>query len=438
MTVTVTNNGFDFQFDLKDQNILIVDDNTTNLAVMVDYLEDSGLTTLVSQDGESSLKRAKYAKPSIILLDILMPGLDGYETCSRLKNDPETRDIPVIFMTALSSTEDKVRGFEVGAVDYVTKPIQPAEVLARISLHLKFRYMTQTLAKQNEMLKTEIEQRKVIQAQLNKINSKLQQEVRDRISAQQALKKLNEDLEQRVKKRTIQLMQSNHELQQEIVERQQAENQVRNSLKEKEMLLKEIHHRVKNNLLVVSSLLEFQTEYIKDPEIIKMFENSQHRIHSMALIHEQLYHCPNLKNIDFSQYIKSLVDRLSQTYNINHNSITFSLDIQPVFLNIETAHPCGLIVNELIANALEHGFPNNKKGKIFVSLRTEKNSLIVLKIKDNGVGFPANLDFYNTESLGLQLISTLTEQLEGKITLDRSEGTSFTIIFSELDYCDRI
>ena len=434
----LSTNGFNFQFDLKDHNILIVDDNPTNLAVIVDYLEDSGLTILVSQDGESSLKRAKYAKPGLILLDVLMPGLDGYETCRRLKDAPETRDIPVIFMTALSSTEDKVKGFEVGAVDYVTKPFQPEEVLARIKLHLQLRFMTQTLSQKNQTLEWEIQQRKTAETRLKTINYQLQQEIEERLTAQESLKKLNEELENIVEKRTIELININRQLKQENIERQQVETQVRKALKEKEILLKEIHHRVKNNLLVVSSLLAFQTEFIKDEAIIKMFDNSQNRIHSMALIHEHLYRSHNLKSIDFSQYIKSLIDQLSATYNISQAPLEFSIFTQPVLVNIETAHPCGLIVNELIANALEHGFPNNRKGKIFVSLQKQKDCSIVLKIKDNGVGFPTNLDFHHTESLGLQLVSTLIEQLEGEITLDRTEGTCFTITFSELDYCDRL
>ncbi len=438
MTVTLSTNGFNFEFDLKDHNILIVDDNPTNLSVIVDYLEDFGLTILVSQDGESSLKRAKYAKPSIILLDVLMPGIDGYETCRILKKTPETQDIPVIFMTALSSIEDKVKGFEVGAVDYVTKPFQPEEVLARIKLHLQLRFMTKSLSKKNETLKCEIQQRKTAETRIKKTNYKLQQEVKERIAAQQAIKQLNEELENRVEKRTIQLMKINQKLQQEVVEREQAENKVRNSLKEKEILLKEIHHRVKNNLLVVSSLLEFQTEYIEDPEIIKMFENSQNRIQSMALIHEKLYASHDLKTINFGQYIESLVEQLSATYDVYANNVTFSLDVQSLFINIETAHPCGLIVNELIANSLEHGFPDNKQGNVFVSLKSKKSNIITLQIKDDGVGFPEDLDFQETESLGLQLVSTLTEQLEGEIILDRTGGTCFTITFSELDYCDRV
>jgi two-component sensor histidine kinase/DNA-binding NarL/FixJ family response regulator len=437
MTVTLTTNGFNFQFDLKDHNILIVDDNPTNLAVIVDYLEDSGLTILVSQDGESSLKRAKYAKPSIILLDVLMPGIDGYEACSRLKNDPDTRDIPIIFMTALSSTEDKVKGFEMGAVDYVTKPIQPEEVLARINLHLQLRYMTNTLARQNEILQAEVEQRKIIQTKLNKINHKLQQEVNDRITAQEALKKLNEELENRVEERTIQLKQSNYQLQQEINERKQAEVKVRNSLQEKEVLLKEIYHRVKNNLLVVSSLLEIQSGSIEDPEIVKMFKNSQHRIHSMALVHEQLYQSKNLKELDLSVYLQALVEKISYSYDTSLQGINFNIDTQPIYVNIETANSCGLIVNELIANALEHAFIKQESGNIWLNLLQEAKGQIILTIKDDGVGLPGNFDFDNTDSLGLKLVRILTRQLEGELELHQKEGTCFQITFAELDYRDR-
>ncbi|AOW98522.1 hypothetical protein BJP34_02855 [Moorena producens PAL-8-15-08-1] len=140
-------------FDLKKYTILIIDDNPTNLRVAFDYLEDCGFTILVSQDGESGLKRAKYAHPQIILLDVLMPGIDGFETCCRLKADQATKDIPVIFMTALSSTEDQVKGFEVGGVDYVTKPLQHEELLTRIINHLRIQELTEKLQLQNQELK---------------------------------------------------------------------------------------------------------------------------------------------------------------------------------------------------------------------------------------------------------------------------------------------
>ena len=438
MTQILSTSGFNFQFDLKDHNILIVDDNPTNLSVIVDYLEDSGLTVLVSQDGESSLKRAKYAQPGIILLDVLMPGIDGYETCRRLKSDPEIQDIPVIFMTALSSTDDKIKGFEVGAVDYVTKPIQPAEVMARIKLHLQLRYMTQTLARQNEILKIEIEQRKTVQERLRNINSKLEQEAQERIAAQQALKQLNLELEQRVERRTILLAQSNQQLQQEIIERKQAETKLKNSLTEKEVLLKEIYHRVKNNLLVVSSLLEIQCSSLEDPDMIRILRNSQDRIHSMALVHEQLYRSENLKEIDLSVYIEALLEKISNSHGNLAQTIRFNTDTEAIHLNIETVNSCGLIINELVTNALEHAFVGREQGNIWLSLKRHDRGDIILTVKDDGVGVTSDFNFEEAESLGLRLVRILTKQLEGEIELDLEQGTCFKIIFSELNYRDRL
>ncbi|MEL7419443.1 MAG: response regulator [Cyanobacteria bacterium J06555_3] len=433
-----TDFGLSSKFNLKDHNILIVDDNPTNLSVIVDYLEDSGLSVLVSQDGESSLKRAKYAKPGIILLDVLMPGIDGYETCIRLKDESVTKDIPVIFMTALSSTEDKIKGFEVGAVDYVTKPIQPEEVLARIKLHLQLRHMNSNQARQNEILTAEIEQRKIVQKRLSQINHRLEQEVGDRITAQNALKKLNENLEAIVEKRTVLLAQSNKQLQQEVTERQQAEAKLKNSLSEKEILLKEIYHRVKNNLLVVSSILELQTNYIADPEIVKMLRNSQDRIHSMALVHEQLYRSDNLKEIDLNVYIKALLSKISDSHSNSEKEIALNINTESINLNIETAHSFGLIINELVTNALEHAFVERRQGNIWINLSRTNNAEIVLVIKDDGVGVPPDFDFNNSNSLGLKLVRILTRQIEGEIELDFTQGTSYKITFSELDYCDRL
>jgi|GEM_PF-3577145 len=434
----VTNVGFNNKFNLKDHNVLIVDDNPTNLSVIVDYLENCGLTVLVSQDGNSSLKRAKYAKPSLILLDVLMPGIDGYETCRCLKNEPETQDIPVIFMTALSSIENKVRGFDVGAVDFVTKPIQPEEVLARVKLHLQLRYMTKAQTIQNEILLAEIEQRKIVQARLSQINQTLEQEGRDRIAAQQALKNLNQDLEDMVAKRTVLLAKSNQKLKQEVLERQQAEAKLKSSLAEKEILLKEIYHRVKNNLLVVSSLLELQTNYIDDPKIVKMLKNSQDRIHSMALVHEQLYSSDNLQEIDLSIYIKALLAKIFDSHSHQEKEIKFVIDAEKINLNIETAHSCGLIINELVTNALEHAFLGREKGVIWLSLQRQANCGIVLSIRDDGIGVASDFNFHQTNSLGLRLVRILTRQLEGEISVDVDGGSCFKMTFAELDYSDRL
>lgn len=270
------------------------------------------------------------------------------------------------------------------------------------------------------------------------------EDITERKQAQDVLKQLTEELETRVEVRTLQLSEINQQLQQEILERKQAEAKIKASLTEKEILLKEIHHRVKNNLLVAASLLDFQAENIEEPAIVKMFEDSQRRIQSMALIHEQLYQSENLAQVDFAKYLKALVDKLSSSYDLNNQDnfdnrcIQFILDTNPVYLNIETAQPCGLIVNELISNAIKHAFSEKLVGKIWIKLARKKNQEIILSVRDNGSGFPENLDFNATDSLGMQLVCTLTEQLEGKIELIRINGTEFKLTFSELNYQRRV
>jgi len=223
----------------------------------------------------------------------------------------------------------------------------------------------------------------------------------------------------------------------DISERKNYELQLKNSLKEKEMLLKEIHHRVKNNLLVVSNLLEFQADYTEDPAIIQLLQDSQNRIYSMALIHEKLYRSTNLAKINFGEYLQDLVDNLFDSYKVWDQQIQFELDLDPIFLNIETAHPCSLVVNELLSNALKHAFPGRRSGKIWIALSERENQEITLTVKDNGIGFPEALDFRNTESLGMELVCTLTEQLEGTIELKREKGTCFELTFTELQYSQR-
>jgi len=219
--------------------------------------------------------------------------------------------------------------------------------------------------------------------------------------------------------------------------RRHAEEQINASLKEKEVLLKEIHHRVKNNLQVISSMLNLQSGHIKDGQTLQMFRESQSRVRSMALIHEKLYQSRDLAKIDFAGYIRDLANYLFRVYGANSYGIKLETNIDNVSLDIDTAIPCGLIVNELISNSLKYGFPadgvrskqSGSRGEIRVELRSDNNGKYVLVVSDNGMGISKDLDFQKTESLGLQLVNTLTEQLEGTIELDRRGGTKFRIIF---------
>ncbi|MFN6536003.1 MAG: PAS domain S-box protein [Nostoc sp. EkiNYC01] len=218
----------------------------------------------------------------------------------------------------------------------------------------------------------------------------------------------------------------------ELVQRQKVEVKLRSALAEKEVLLKEVHHRVKNNLQIVSSLLQLQSHTLKDPEVIKVFRESQNRIESISLIHKNLYTSANIGKIDVGDYIHNLAASLLISYQIVPGKIALKTDIDSVSLNIDQAIACGLVINELISNALKHAFPNQQAGIIRIALRNLNNSIEMI-IQDNGIGLPDNLDWRNADSLGLSLVYDLvTEQLEGEITLERDRGTVFKIQFTQL------
>jgi len=213
----------------------------------------------------------------------------------------------------------------------------------------------------------------------------------------------------------------------DITERKRAEEQVITSLREKELLLSEIHHRVKNNLQIVSSLLSLQSDYVTDADALAMFRESQQRIKSMALIHEKLYQSEDFAHIDFSDYLAALSSYLVSSYH--RSSVRLVTEGCTTSVDITAAIPCGLIVNELVTNAFEHAFPDGRRGTITVSLFTDDVGTHVLSVSDDGVDFPKDLDFRNTKSLGLQLVTGLVNQLDGTITLDRTKGTTFIITF---------
>jgi PAS domain S-box-containing protein len=208
-----------------------------------------------------------------------------------------------------------------------------------------------------------------------------------------------------------------------------AEKKVAASLKEKDILLREIHHRVKNNLQIISSLLRLQSRKIEDNSMQEIFQVSQQRIRSIALIHENLYRSDDLGQIDFSKYIRNLTSHLSSINAADAKGINFKISTDNIFLDINRAIPCGLLLNELITNALKYAFPEETKGEIKIDLERHKQNKLILSIADNGIGFPKGLDFRKTESLGLQLVNSLISQLNGTIKKQKTKGTKFTLVF---------
>jgi PAS domain S-box-containing protein len=215
----------------------------------------------------------------------------------------------------------------------------------------------------------------------------------------------------------------------DITNRVETEEHIRASLHEKELLLKEIHHRVKNNLQVISSMLSLQSMHIMDDDLKAMFRESQGRVQTMAIVHEKMYQSPDLSKIGFAEYLKDLTHELFASYGVDSSQITSNVDVADIKLGVDVAIPCGLIVNELISNSLKHAFPNGEKGEIKVNLVRDNEDKFNLVVGDNGVGFPKGIDFKQMESLGLRLVNTLVDQLKGTIELDNEGGTKFKIEF---------
>lgn len=622
------------------ENILIVDDNPANLNLLSDILSSQGYKIRAALSGTVALKSVRLTPPDLILLDILMPEMDGYAVCQALKASPTTQDIPVIFISALNEVLDKVKAFSLGGVDYISKPFQAEEVLARVENQLRIQRLSKQLLEQNTRLQQELRERQRAEQALQASEQQLQLAlegseegwwdwniatgevswserlwqmlgyevgelpgrfstwerlihpddkpwvmellhahlqdssvpydfdyrfltksgewkwiacygkvvVRDELGKPLRMSGTHRDIstrKQAEEEREQLLLQIEYErarleavlLQMpaaiwiieapsgkvilhndkvesvlghpprpsetledlslysaihpdgslytfeeyplarslltgevvineemlykkedgslailsiysspirdakgqiiasmgaafDITEQKQAQEQIQASLKEKEVLLKEIHHRVKNNLQIVKSLLQMQCRRTKEQEGLLVLQDSQNRIASIALVHEKLYRSEDLANIDFAQYIPDLTIHLFETYKVSSNTISLNVKVDHIYLEIDRAIPCSLIINELVSNSLKYAFPANRKGEIDVEFHTNPDDTLTLIVRDNGIGIPEEFDIETATSLGLTLVQGLVEQLEGTLELDRSQGSTFKITFA--------
>lgn len=378
-------------------NILLVDDRPDKLMALESVISHLGQNIVKAESGREALRCLLHQDFAVILLDINMPGMDGFETAALIRQRRNSEHTPIIFVTGVSDTETHVsRGYSLGAVDYILTPVLPDVLRTKVAVFVELHKKTQQIRQQAA-----------------------------------SLRRAHDELEVRVRERTAELAGANSALKVEIAVRRQAEAKVRDSLKEKEILLKEIHHRVKNNLQVVSSLLRLQAAGIKDEATAELFYESQTRVRSMALIHEELYQAGNLARVDFASYLRRLLPDLARTYRADASEkIDLKIEAEDVSLPVDRAIPCGLIVNELITNALKHAFPAGRPGNIQVRLVAQEQQTL-LGVRDDGVGFPADLDFRQSRSLGLQLVCTLANQLGGTLSLKRDNGTEFVMLFSD-------
>lgn len=236
------------------------------------------------------------------------------------------------------------------------------------------------------------------------------------------------DIDQRIPE----LERANKDLEKKIFEQERVEARLTASLREKEILLHEVHHRVKNNMQVISSLLKIQSGYVQDGNVRKMFEECQNRILAMSLVHEKLYKSQDIANVDFKEYIKTLLHDVfwSYGYGFGTGRIKLKMNIEDVSFGVSDAMSCGLIINELVSNSLKHAFPEGRSGEVSVSLQSTGKDKFELVVGDDGVGMPQHLDFRSVETLGMHLIILMAEdQLRGTIELDITDGTEFKVMF---------
>lgn len=217
----------------------------------------------------------------------------------------------------------------------------------------------------------------------------------------------------------------------DVTERKENDRKLQESLKEKEVLLKEVHHRVKNNMQVISSILNLQSSYIDDEKALNVLRESQDRIKSMSFVHESLYQSDTLSEVNFAEYIRNIATNLYHSYGRPQGGIDLTFDLEPVYINLDTSIPCGLVINELVSNALKYAFVGRERGRIGIHLSRQSDKLLTLAVEDNGVGLPEDFDVDTAESLGLQLVTALAMQVSGNLKVERENGTRFTLNFKE-------
>ncbi len=395
---------------MKLERILIVEDKEEGLYFLRALLEAHGFEVDEARHGAEALAKGRQTPPDLVISDLLMPGMDGYTLLRHWRADERLKAIPFVVYTATYTEErDERFALDLGADGFIRKPMEPEPFMARID---------DLLARAK--------------------SGKLPAASPRQMDEGSVFKAYNEVLIHKLENKTLQLEEANRVLKQDIAERRRIEDALRVSLHEKEVLLREIHHRVKNNMQVISSLLSLKAASVQDPIVKEVFKESQVRIRSMALVHERLYSATDLAHVDFADYLSKLYAHLATSFSVPSDRISVRYDLDEFPLDINMAVPCGLIATELISNAMKHAFPGERKGTIVVALKREGAGGIRLTVTDDGVGFPAQFDCRNADSLGMQIVNMLVEQIDGRLELGAGPGTSIAVIFSGDLYKERL
>ncbi len=522
--------------------ILAVDDTPNNLKLLQMVLEQAGYKVRLATNGPMALTSVQAKAPDLILLDMNMPDMDGKEVCRRLKADPTTEDIPIMFLTVAQETGEKVEAFEAGAVDYLTKPFSPPEMLARINTHLRLRNLQRELQDFNRQLENKVQDRTKALANIyvaslsissqihvnELVRALLQTIVRTTEFERVVMVDCQED-DLRVKAYTeggsgnvqvytesqpLEISQGPVELLERVrgtkelylvdyppnpslllsdryletqspeafvcvplirqeavlgllymeryvggtplksdlstiieilcaqaavsLENAQLYENLQHALREQELLvqekdilLAEVNHRVKNNLQVISSLLKLQANQIDDPITKQLFHENQSRVHAMAMAHDQLVNENRVVEQNLQKYFENIARNLQSIYARPGLQVTIQNQVQTLMLSLSQLINCGLIVTELVSNAFKHAFQEVKEGTITIGLEPQ-GTTIRLWVEDTGQGISQEVDVEHPQTLGLELIRSLSEhQLGGKLQFSQGRGTRVDIEFSK-------
>jgi two-component sensor histidine kinase/DNA-binding response OmpR family regulator len=425
-------------------SVLLVDDSPEKLLSLESILSRDTFKIEKANSGMDALRLLLRDDFALILLDVNMPLMDGYETATLIRSRRKSEYTPIIFITAFSMDEKEMaRGYALGAVDYIFAPIVPAILSAKVRFFVELHRMNRRVNSQADALRIQAENLIAANAKLERTTRELRQEVemRKRTEAELTESRIrlnhsNEMLEAKVKERTAELETLNQSLLKEIRDRTAAEQELKESLEEKQALLKEIHHRVKNNLQIISSLLRLQSTKVTDKGSAELLLDSQNRIKSMALVHEQLYGSSDLSRIGFARYLKDMTDQLLRAFDAAGKGIELKLDVQDIPMSVDMAVPCGLIVHELISNALKHAFPPGRptadslRPTVLLRFQCMGAGDCEILVRDNGIGLPPEEVLKQSRSLGMQLVKTLVKQIKGGLRVERKDGTSFHILMA--------
>jgi two-component sensor histidine kinase/CheY-like chemotaxis protein len=376
----------------KSLRALLVEDNPGDARLLHELLAEVAsprfrLTHVGLLD--QALQHLQETAFDVILLDLLLPDAQGLEGLAQVQVHAPW--VPVVVLTGISDEGLAVKAVRLGAQDYLVKGQFDGYLLGRA-----LRY-----AVERKEIESEIQRHRQMLAEL-------------------------------VEERTSELRKANEDLQREVEERKCAEKQIRAALCEKEVLLQELHDRVKNNLQVIASLLDMQADYTAEPEARHILQESQNRVRALAFAQDALYQQADLATIDLATYVHTIVSYLVEVYGNLNGAITVDIQVGNFQLDLDAAANCGMIISELTSNALKHAFPADwhvEKGLIQVELCTQGNGDCTLIVSDNGVGLGSTLDPQNPQSLGLRLVTMLAGQLRGAIEVDLRGGTAFKINF---------